>query len=73
MMPLKSDGETVIGFIEILRDRTEQREQAGRQRLLMHELGHRMKNTLAVVQSIVTQSMRNAKSVEDASEKLSPV
>ena len=70
MMALKTDDGNVIGFIKILRDRTEQREQADRQRLLMHELGHRLKNTLAVVQSIVTQSMRNAASVDDASEKL---
>lgn len=70
MMALKADDGSAIGFLKILRDRTEQREQADRQRLLMHELGHRMKNTLAVVQSIVTQSMRNATSVEDALEKL---
>ena len=70
MMALKADDETVIGFIKILRDRTRERDQADRQRLLMHELGHRLKNTLAVVQSIATQSLRNATSLEDASEKL---
>jgi PAS domain S-box-containing protein len=64
MMALKVD-DKVVGFIKILRDRTGER-----QRLLMHELGHRMKNTLSVVQSIVTQSMRNAASLEDAKEKL---
>jgi len=37
---------------------------------MMHELGHRMKNTLSVVLSIVTQSMRNAGSVEDARQEL---
>jgi len=36
----------------------------------MHELGHRMKNTLSVVQSIAIQSLRNAASLDDASEKL---
>jgi PAS domain S-box-containing protein len=70
MMALKADDETVIGFIKILRDRTRERDQADRQRLLMHELGHRLKNTLAVVQSIATQSLRHATSLEDASEKL---
>jgi PAS domain S-box-containing protein len=70
MMALRADDETVIGFIKILRDRTQERDQADRQRLLMHELGHRMKNTLSVVQSIVTQSFRNATSLDDASEKL---
>ncbi len=70
MMPLRDENEAVVGFIKILRDRTEQREQADRQRLLMHELGHRMKNTLSVVQSIATQSLRNAKSVEEAASTL---
>jgi PAS domain S-box-containing protein len=70
MMALKADDDTVIGFIKILRDRTRERDQADRQRLLMHELGHRLKNTLAVVQSIATQSLRHAGSLEDASVKL---
>jgi PAS domain S-box-containing protein len=70
MMALRTDDQTVIGFIKILRDRTEERDQADRQRLIMHELGHRMKNTLSVVQSIATQSLRSATSLEDASEKL---
>jgi len=69
MMALREE-EKVIGFIKILRDRTHERELADRQRLLMHELAHRMKNTLSVVQSIVTQSMRNALSLDDAREKL---
>ncbi|KQY27824.1 HWE histidine kinase domain-containing protein [Rhizobium sp. Root483D2] len=70
MMALRAADETVIGFIKILRDRTQERDQADRQRLLMHELGHRMKNTLSVVQSIATQSLRNAASLDDAAEKL---
>jgi PAS domain S-box-containing protein len=69
MMALREE-DKVIGFIKILRDRTQERELADRQRLLMHELAHRMKNTLSVVQSIVTQSMRNALSLDDAREKL---
>ncbi|TCR65960.1 HWE histidine kinase domain-containing protein [Rhizobium sp. BK376] len=70
MMALRAEDDVVIGFIKILRDRTQERDQADRQRLLMHELGHRMKNTLSVVQSIATQSLRNATSLDDASEKL---
>jgi PAS domain S-box-containing protein len=70
MMALRADDDTVIGFIKILRDRTQERDQADRQRLLMHELGHRMKNTLSVVQSIATHSLRDAASLDDAAEKL---
>jgi len=70
MMALRDQHDVVVGFIKILRDRTEQREQADRQRLLMHELGHRMKNTLSVVQSIATQSLRNATTLEEAASTL---
>lgn len=70
MMALKTVDDKVIGFVKILRDRTGEREQAERQRLMMHELNHRMKNTLSVVQSIVTQSMRNSASLDDAREKI---
>lgn len=46
------------------------RQQAHEQelRLLNAELGHRMKNTLAMVQSIVSQSIRGADTLEDVAE-----
>jgi PAS domain S-box-containing protein len=70
MMALRAPDDKTIGFIKILRDRTGERERAERERLLMHELAHRMKNTLSVVQAIVTQSLRNAVSLDDATDKL---
>lgn len=70
MMALTSDDGEVEGFVKILRDRTEQRENEERQRILMHELSHRMKNTLAVVQAITSQSFRNASSLEDAEHSI---
>jgi PAS domain S-box-containing protein len=39
-------------------DRTEERLAAERQRLLLDELNHRVKNTLATVQSIAAQTLR---------------
>ncbi len=70
MMALRAPDDKIIGFIKILRDRTGEREREERERLLMHELAHRIKNTLSVVQAIVTQSLRNAVSLDDASDKL---
>jgi two-component sensor histidine kinase len=70
MMALTSDNGEAEGFVKILRDRTEQRENEERQRVLMHELSHRMKNTLAVVQAITSQSFRNARSLEDAEQSI---
>ncbi|RFC66527.1 histidine kinase [Fulvimarina endophytica] len=40
-------------------------EAEKRQRVLQRELTHRMKNTLAMVQSVVTQSLRHAHDVKD--------
>ena len=41
------------------------------QRLLLAEMHHRIKNILAMVQSIATQSLRSAKTLEDAQEAIS--
>lgn len=70
MMVLRSDGGAPEGFLKILRDRTEERYSQDRQKLLMHELNHRLKNTLSVIQSIVTQSLRGANSVTEVASKL---
>ena len=53
----------VLKSQQALEDR---REAEQRQRLLQRELTHRMKNTLAMVQAIVSQSLRHATSIEDA-------
>lgn len=50
-----SNGET-RGFLKILRDRTAQKREEEQRRLLLAELNHRVKNTLAIVQSFVTQT-----------------
>jgi two-component sensor histidine kinase len=49
----------------------ERREADRRQRILQRELAHRMKNTLAMVQAVVTQSLRNATSLADARHQAS--
>jgi two-component sensor histidine kinase len=46
-------------------DAAEQKVMEGVQRLLLEELHHRIKNVLATVMAIASQSLRNAKSVED--------
>lgn len=43
---------------------------ADHQRLLIDELNHRVKNTLATVQSIATQTLRNAPTTEEARDAL---
>ncbi len=59
MMPLlDADGHT-RGFLNILRDRTEVQAEAERRDLLMAEMNHRMKNTLAMVQGVAALTHRH--------------
>ena len=46
------------GYLNIFRDRTEQRRAQEHQALLIKELNHRVKNTLATVQSLAAQSLQ---------------
>lgn len=57
-------------ILSVSRDITATKTAEETQKLLMHELAHRVKNSLAVVQSIVTQSLRNAANLGEAAEKL---
>lgn len=52
-------------------DITERKEAEAQQRLLMQELAHRVKNTLAMIQAIASQTLRGATSLEAANETFS--
>lgn len=52
----------VVGASKVSRDITERKRNEQIQRLLVRELNHRVKNTLATVQAIATQTIRSAKS-----------
>ncbi|HEY1750721.1 MAG TPA: HWE histidine kinase domain-containing protein [Caulobacteraceae bacterium] len=52
------------------RDLTEMKQAEELQRLLVNELNHRVKNTLATVQSITNQTLRAATDLEHAREAL---
>ncbi|KMO40618.1 histidine kinase [Methylobacterium tarhaniae] len=56
--PIRDDAAHVIGTIIEVRDISEEKAAAERQRLLIDELNHRVKNTLATVQSIAAQTFR---------------
>jgi two-component sensor histidine kinase len=64
-------GETLAAAAAAVEERAREREKALEQRrLLINELNHRVKNTLAAVQSIARQTLRNADSVADADKAL---
>ncbi|MDR3465988.1 MAG: PAS domain S-box protein [Xanthobacteraceae bacterium] len=56
--PLKSADGRIVGASKIARDISERRGAERRRQLLVNELNHRVKNTLATVQSIATQTFR---------------
>jgi len=58
------------GYIGMAMDMTETKTAQARQRLLINELNHRVKNTLASVQSIVRQTLRPEEAVEAVRERL---
>lgn len=60
--PLRDQSGRVIGASKVARDITQQKKAERIQRLLMDELHHRVKNTLATVQAIGRQSLATAKS-----------
>ena len=57
--PLKDAHGKVIGASKIARDITEKRRHEERRQLLVNELNHRVKNTLATVQSLAAQTFRS--------------
>ena len=65
MMPLLDAEDQPIGFLNILRDRTEQQAEVERRELLMAEMNHRVKNTFAMAQAVASQSSRRATSLAD--------
>jgi PAS domain S-box-containing protein len=57
--PLRDEDGAVIGLVGVTSDVTEQRRAEEHRDLLIHELNHRVKNTLATVQSLAFQSFRD--------------
>ena len=63
--PLRNSAGQLTGAVNMLVDITERKDSERRQKLLVDELNHRVKNTLASVQSLVVQTAKTAESVED--------
>ncbi|MBC7905562.1 MAG: PAS domain S-box protein [Rhodospirillaceae bacterium] len=58
--PMRDETGAVTHFVGINEDITERMQAEERQKLLVDELNHRVKNTLAVAQAIASQTLRSA-------------
>lgn len=56
---LRDDSGRIIGAVNMLVDISERAAAERRKRLLINELDHRVRNTLASVRSIAMQTFRN--------------
>jgi two-component system CheB/CheR fusion protein len=63
-LPYRRAESRTEGIVLTFTDITERRRKEQHQDLLLAELGHRIKNTLTVVQSIAAQTMRRSASLE---------
>jgi two-component sensor histidine kinase len=64
--PLHGAAGEVHGAVGAAVDITDRKRHAERQQLLLNEINHRVKNTLATVQSIAVQTLRNAENTVQA-------
>lgn len=63
--PMRDTAGNLTGAINMLVDITERKESENRQKLLIDELNHRVKNTLATVQSLARQTARHVECLPD--------
>jgi len=63
--PLHDDWGRLVGAVNMLVDITERKRTEEQQALLVRELHHRVKNTLATVQAIISSTARSAETIDD--------
>ena len=66
--PILRDGE-IRGAVTTFTDITDRKRNEERQKMLLRELNHRVKNTLTTVQSIALQSFREGQPTEQARQQ----
>jgi PAS domain S-box-containing protein len=63
--PLVDENKANVGSIVTLTDMTERKRAEEQQTTMVAELNHRVKNILAIVQSVAAQTMRSSNSLEN--------
>jgi len=70
LQPRFEESGAFQGYVGLAIDVTENRKADQRQKLLIHELNHRVKNTLATIQSLAHQTLREGVVSREARAKL---
>ena len=68
--PLLDDDGEIAGAVTCIQDITDRKTAEQRQKLLIDELNHRVRNTLATVQSLIAQSARSSETIIDFRDRL---
>ncbi|HYC73859.1 PAS domain S-box protein [Brevundimonas sp.] len=63
--PLRDGDGRLVGAINMLVDISDRKEAEARQKVLIDELNHRVKNTLATVQSLALQTLKHSDDLPD--------
>ncbi|WP_156678155.1 HWE histidine kinase domain-containing protein [Sphingomonas profundi] len=71
VFPITDAGGALVGYGTVTRDFRERKRAENDLHLMNGELAHRLKNVLAVIQSVAQQTLRNAPDTESASQDLS--
>lgn len=66
--PIRDLSGRIVGASKVARDITQRKQDEAFQQLLVQELNHRVKNSLAIVQAIASQSLRRSPSPEHFTE-----
>ncbi|MCJ2005867.1 HWE histidine kinase domain-containing protein [Methylobacterium sp. J-092] len=67
---IRDDRGELVGVVVVVTDIGSRKDADAQQDVLNHELSHRLKNTLTLVQAIAAQTLRNAPDIDTAREAL---
>jgi PAS domain S-box-containing protein len=67
--PVRTAGSELLYVVRVVQDITERKAAERRQKLLIDELNHRVKNTLATVQSLASQTVRGVRTPQEFRER----